>query len=65
MSLLHQSVEEKKFDVRVVERNVERNAISAKDWDKTVKELPDDAANADYVSLESLIADDSDAGSTH
>lgn len=58
MSLLHESVESKKFDVRVVERNVARGVISAADLDQVLKELPDDAENADWVSIEAIKNDE-------
>ncbi|HAR44306.1 MAG TPA: hypothetical protein DCS07_17030 [Bdellovibrionales bacterium] len=64
MTLLHEDVESKKYDVRVVERNVARGAISAADVDKNTQKLPDDAENADWVTLESLTDQDSSKGST-
>ena len=57
MSLLHKAVSEKSFDTRVLDRNLERNLVAAKDFDKMLKELPDDAVNAEYQSIESLIED--------
>jgi hypothetical protein len=50
MPLLHDSVNEKKFDVRMVERNVTRGRISQDEVEKFVKTLPDDGANAVAVS---------------
>jgi hypothetical protein len=55
MTLLHEAVDAKKLDVRLVERNINRGVISAEDVDKLVKKLPDDADNADSISIESLI----------
>jgi len=57
MALLHDSVDAKKLDVRMVERNVTRGVISQNDVEKALKQLPDDSENAEYVSIESL-ADD-------
>lgn len=57
MTLLHEAVDVKKLDVRMVERNVARGVISAEEVDKAVKKLPDDADNAEYVSLETLAAE--------
>ncbi len=57
MTLLHEAVEAKKLDVRVVERNAARGVIAQDEADKAQKKLPDDADNADYVNLEDLAAD--------
>ena len=54
MTLLHIAVDFKKMDTRVVERNLERGVIQGKDYDKAVKDLPDDGDNAEYVSIESI-----------
>lgn len=67
MTLLHEAVEQKKLDVRLVERNISRGVVSQADVDQAVKALPDDAANASYVSIDSIMAelDSSENGSTH
>jgi hypothetical protein len=64
MSLLHESVDSKKLDVRMVERNTARGVIKADDLDKSLKSLPDDADNAEWISLETLTdeADESENG---
>jgi len=54
MSLLHEGFEAKKFDNRVLERNVSRAVISQDDVNKMVRELPDDAANAGFIDVEAL-----------
>jgi hypothetical protein len=59
MTLLHEAVEAKKFDVRVIERNVARNVISAADTDKVAKALPDDAEAGEWVSIESIAGETS------
>lgn len=59
MTLLHEAVEAKKYDVRVIERNVARNVIAAADVDKVVKGLPDDAEAGDWISIESIAGDTS------
>ena len=46
MALLHEAVEKKKLDVRMVERNVARGVITQADADQATKGLPDDAENA-------------------
>lgn len=64
MTLLHDAVEAKKLDTRMVERNISRGVIAAKDQDTALKALPDDSANAEYVSLESF-SDENDSGTEH
>jgi hypothetical protein len=59
MTLLSDATEAKIYDVRVIERNVQRGITKAEDHDKFQKELPDDAENAEFVSLDALIADNS------
>jgi hypothetical protein len=59
MTLLHEAVEAKKLDVRMVERNIARGVIAAEDADKAAKKLPDDADNAEWISLDTLAADES------
>jgi hypothetical protein len=54
MTLLHEAVEAKKFDVRVIERNVARGVISAADAKKVADSLPDDAEAGEWVSIESI-----------
>ena len=61
MTLLHEAVEQKKFDVRMVERNVSRGIVQATDVQKHVVGLQDDADAAQYISIESL-KDDSAKG---
>jgi predicted choloylglycine hydrolase len=50
MPLLHDSANEKKFDVRMVERNVLRGQVSQEEAEKFLKTLPDDSANAVTVN---------------
>lgn len=60
MALLHNSVNSKKFDTRMVERNVSRGVIAPQEVSEYVKSLPDDAENSDWVSLDELAADSSE-----
>ncbi len=57
MALLHDSVDFKVLDTRLVERNVARGVISAEDVKKAVSQLPDDSENAEWVSIDSLAHD--------
>jgi hypothetical protein len=50
MPLLHDSTNEKKFDVRMVERNLTRGQVSHDEIEKVLKALPDDSANAITVT---------------
>jgi hypothetical protein len=50
MPLLHDSVNQKKFDVRMVERNIQRGMLSQDELDKQLKSLPDDSDSAATVS---------------
>jgi hypothetical protein len=57
MALLHEAVHFKKFDTRMVERNINRGVLTAQEYSELLKTLPDDAEVAEWVSVESL-ADD-------
>lgn len=57
MTLLKDATEAKKFDTRVMERNIQRGQTKAEDLEKFIKDLPDDSANADYISLDTLAED--------
>jgi hypothetical protein len=57
MALLHEAVDKKKMDVRLVERNMARGVVTAAEVEQAVKALPDDSGNAEYVSIESLMND--------
>ena len=54
MSLLHEAVKEKIFDSRVAERNVLRGATTRQEYEKFVEALPDEAAAAEWVSLDEI-----------
>lgn len=50
MPLLHDSVNQKKFDVRMAERNVQRGFLTQDELEKHLKSLPDDATSAAQVT---------------
>jgi len=54
MSLLHDSIQEKKFDVRMLDKNLVRNVVADKDVKAHLEQLPDDSENAEYISIEDL-----------
>lgn len=58
MTLLNTATESKKFDTRVVERNLQRGRITPEEIAKSIAALPDDAENADYIEIESLVDED-------
>ena len=60
MTLLHEAVDAKKLDVRLVERNLARNVVTSAEYEQNTKMLPDDAENAEYVSIDSLMEDQLD-----
>ncbi len=55
MSLLNDAVQDKKFDTRVIERNLSRNLVRQDEYNQFVKTLPDDAAHAEHISMEELL----------
>jgi hypothetical protein len=57
MTLLHESVETKKLDTRMVERNIARGLVTSEEYEKSLKNLPDDGENADYISIDEIAAD--------
>jgi hypothetical protein len=54
MSLLHDAIQEKKLDVRMLEKNLVRNVVTDKEAKATIEALPDDAHNASYISLDEI-----------
>lgn len=54
MSLLHDSIQEKKFDVRMLDKNLVRNVVADKEVKAHLEQLPDDSENALYISIEEL-----------
>ena len=58
MTLLFDAIEQKKFDVRNLEKNISRGVASSDEYQKFLKQLPDDAETADWISIDSLQGDD-------
>ena len=58
MTLLNKASEFKKFDVRVIERHLNRGVLSTTDIEKSIKALEDDSDNAEYISIEEIAADE-------
>ena len=57
MTLLKDAIQAKKFDVRISEKNLQKGVISNDELVKALNSLPDDAENAEYISIESIAAD--------
>lgn len=57
MTLLHEAVDTKKLDTRMIERNIARGHLTNDELEKSLKALPDDSENADYTSLDDLAND--------
>jgi hypothetical protein len=49
---LHQALQEKRFDVRLTERNLQSGVIQAQDLEKMRKDLPDLSSNTENLNLE-------------
>ena len=54
MTLLCDAFDFKRLDVRLLETNIARGALTTHDWKKSLLELPDDAFNAQWVNLDAL-----------
>lgn len=56
MSLLHESIDKKKFDTRVVDKNLVRSVITDAEYKQFIAKLPDDSENVQYVGVEEIDA---------
>ena len=54
MSILHDAINSKKFDVRMLDKNLTRNVVTDKEAKAVIEALADDADNAEYVSLDDI-----------
>ena len=54
MALLKEAIEEKKLDVRVLEKHLARGVVKNEVLESALKRLPDDSDNAEWISLETL-----------
>jgi hypothetical protein len=61
MVLLSDAVRFKKLDTRLVERNIARGGLTEAEFQAAVADLPDDAENADWVSIDSFAQEGSDS----
>ena len=58
MTLLFDAIEDKKVDIRNLEKYLVRGTLASDDYQKFLKQLPDDTGNADWISIDSLTGDD-------
>ena len=54
MSLLIDGIHEKKFDVRMLEKNLVRNVVADKEVRAHIEALSDDAENAIFINLDEI-----------
>lgn len=54
MAFISKAYKEKEFDIRMVQRGLSKGLVLQADVEKHQKKLPDDAANAEFVSIEFL-----------
>jgi hypothetical protein len=57
MTLLYDAIEDKKADVRNLEKNLTRGSLTNEELQKMMKQLPDDGVNAEWISIDSLQGD--------
>lgn len=61
MTLLVDASRAKRFDVRVLETNLQRGIIKSDDLEKELQGLPDDSENAGWTDIDVLAADNTDS----
>ena len=54
MSLLHEAIDSKKFDTRMLEKNLVRNVVTDKEAKAHIESLPDDSENAIFINLDEV-----------
>ena len=54
MSLLHDSIISKKFDTRMLEKNLVRNVVTDKEVKAHLESLQDDSENVLVISLDEI-----------
>jgi hypothetical protein len=52
MKILNKALDEKKYDVRMMHKNLQRNVIQYEDVKNHQQNLPDDSSQVDYTKLE-------------
>lgn len=56
--LLHEAINDKKIDVRLAEKNIQRQLITAEEFEKAKASLKDDSDHATIRALDEIALDD-------
>lgn len=56
--LLHEAINDKKIDVRLAEKNIQRQVLTAEEFEKAKASLKDDSDSATIRSLDEIMLDD-------
>lgn len=54
MSLLHEAIYDKRFDTRMLDKNLVRNVVTDKEVKAKIESLQDDAENAEFINLDEI-----------
>lgn len=57
MSILSKALNEKSFDVRMIERGLPKGQILKQDVEKHLSKLSDEAQNAEYVNTDAFLTE--------
>jgi hypothetical protein len=55
MALLEDGIKDKEFDVRMIQRGLNKGLLLQDEVDKNQKKIADDSDNADYINTETLM----------
>jgi len=61
MSLLKDAIQKKKYDVRMIDQNLNRGVVKSSEVDQNISSLEDVSENVEWVNLEELADDSSQA----
>lgn len=56
--LLHEAIHDKKIDVRLAEKNIQRQVLTSEEFEKAKESLKDDSEFATIRSLDEIMLDD-------
>lgn len=54
MALLSKAIEDKTFDVRMIQRGLNKGLMTRDEVEKNTKKIADDSSNADYIDVTTL-----------
>jgi len=55
MELLHQAIKSKKWDIRLIEKNLSQGIISQNELENQLQSLPDASAYAEQLNIDELV----------